>query len=182
MRTLGILWFIGLTAALEAQELPPLPQRAQEGTPLFLQGLELRDPFTGKTQKLWELEEKIELTTKEIELLRLEIEKAKLWQQYIQITGGKPPGTALQPEQPPTPQPKTRARPRVPSRPTAPSSLQVLAVIYGEQTQRAHVRVGRTSAWVQPGDHIGGWEIVAVREDGVVARWRGQTRFFPVRS
>lgn len=183
MRIFGYL--LVFASILEAQELPPVPQRVRGGQPLFLQGLGLRDPFTGKAQKLWELEEQIELTTKEIELLRLQIEKAKLWKQYVELTGGQPPGNVTLPQAKTEKESSSRStsvRRRTSPSHLTPSVLQVLAVIYGERTQKARVRAGGTSAWVQAGDRIGGWEIVAVEENGVVARYGGRTTFFPVKK
>ena len=133
----------------------------------------LKDPFRTEDPKAAELQDKLDLTKKEIEYLKATLEEKKLRQEIREIEKsltkgeqlGMPEGEA---EVFSSPGPKEEG--------DSEKRVLVKAILITDDDRSALLVSGGRKTWVRQGERFDGWEIKEIREESVVA-WKGGKTF-----
>jgi hypothetical protein len=157
----------------------PIPKPKKEEkpkeSPLFEALKELKDPFRGESPELLDLENKINATKKEIELLKFSLEEKKL-RQEIKDLESQMPGTVVAG----TPGKAAGAESTGGEKGEAESLKMVLvkAIMITDDEKSALIFSGDKESWVQEGEEFDGWEVKEIKTDRVVFLRNGKTYVF----
>lgn len=157
----------------------PIPKLKKEEkpiqSPLFEALKELKDPFRGESPELVELENKINATKKEIELLKFSLEEKKL-RQEIKDLESQMPGTVV-----------AGALGKVAGAEStggekgeveSPKVVLVKAILITDNEKSALILSGDKESWVHEGEEFDGWEVKEIEADRVVFSRNGKTYVF----
>jgi hypothetical protein len=148
----------------------PKPKKEEKPTqsPLFEALKELKDPFRGESPEFLDLENKINATKKEIELLKFSLEEKKLRQEIKDLEGQMPGAVVVG-----TPGKVTEAESAGGEKAQVNSlkSVLVKAIMITDDEKSALIVSGEQESWVREGEEFAGWEVREIKTDSVVL-WR----------
>ena len=163
------------TAQRATKRIPKPKNEEREKSPLFEAMQALKDPFRTEDPKAAELQDKLDLTKKEIEYLKATLEEKKLRQEIREIEKSLTEG-----EQPGMGEGEAKMFPSPLQNEGAGSEKTVLvkAILIADDQRSALLVSGSKKTWVHQGERFDGWEIIEIREESVVAWKRGKTFVF----
>jgi len=155
----------------------PKPKKEEKPTqsPLFEALKELKDPFRGESPELLELENKINATKKEIELLKFSLEEKKL-KQEIKDLESQMPGTVVTGT--PGKIAEAESAGGVKAEAESPKVVLVKAILITDDEKSALIVSGENGSWVHEGEEFDGWEVREIKTDSVVLWREGKTYVF----
>ncbi|MGB8657576.1 MAG: hypothetical protein WCE90_07290 [Candidatus Zixiibacteriota bacterium] len=141
-------------------------------TPLYQVLKEWKDPFRGEDPKLLDLQDKIDATKKEIELLKASLEEKKLRQEIgdLESSMKETPRMVTAPEEK---EPDSTGANEAKTQP--PKTVSVLAILITDDEKSALLVSGERKTWVHQGEEFDGWEVKEIREESVVLFREGKT-------
>ena len=153
----------------------PKPKKEEKPaqSPLFEALKELKDPFRGESPELLELENKINATKKEIELLKFSLEEKKL-KQEIKDLESQMPGTVVTG----TPGKIAEAESAGGTKAESPKVVLVRAILITDDEKSALIVSGENGSWVHEGEEFDGWRVKEIKTDRVVFLRNGKTYVF----
>lgn len=163
------------TPRKEKPILKPKKETEQTQTPLYQALKEWKDPFRGEDPKLLDLQDKIDATKKEIELLKASLEEKKLRQEIKELESSME-STVL----PGTPRSAVESESTEGNQEKSDSLRMVLvqAILVTDEGKSALLVSGDKKTWVHEGDWFDGWEIKEIRLESVVLLREGKTFVF----
>jgi hypothetical protein len=163
------------TAHRATRKTPKPKKEEQEKSPLFEAMEALKDPFRTEDPKAAELQDKLDLTKKEIEYLKATLEEKKLRQEIREIEKSLTKG-----EQSDMPEGEAEifSSPRPKEDSDSEKRVVVKAILITDDQRSALLVSGDKKTWVHQGEQFDGWEIKEIREESVVAWRNGQTFVF----
>jgi hypothetical protein len=152
----------------------PKPEEPQK-SPLFETLQSLKDPFRTEDPKLIDLQDRLSVTQKEVEYLKVSLEEKKLRQEIKEIEETlKESDAASLPAMEVKAEPKAGESEQVYS----PRTLLVKAILITDDDKSALIVSGNKKCWVREGENFDGWEIKEIKSDSVVALREGKTYVF----
>jgi hypothetical protein len=157
----------------------PIPKPKKEEkpaqSPLFEALKDLKDPFRGESPELLELENKINATKKEIELLKFSLEEKKL-RQEIKDLESQMPGTVVAGT--PGKVAEAESSGGVKGEVEFLKMLSVKAILITDDEKSALIISGENGSWVHEGEEFDGWEVREIKTNSVVLWREGKTYVF----
>jgi hypothetical protein len=163
--------------ATRTEKPVPKPKKEERPiqSPLFEALKELKDPFRGESPELLELENKINATKKEIELLKFSLEEKKL-RQEIKDLESQMPGTVVAGT--PGKVAEAESAGGVKAEAESPQLVSVRAILITDDEKSALIVSGENGSWVHEGEEFDGWRVKEIKTDRVVFLRNGKTYVF----
>lgn len=152
------------------------PQKKEQSkSPLFEAMEKLKDPFRTEDPKAAELQDKLDLTQKEVEYLKATLEEKKLRREIKEIER-----SIAESERIGTPGKEAEVLSSDGKGGEAESQKCVLvkAIMITDEEKSALLVSGNKKSWVHQGEHFNGWEIKEIRKESVVLLKEGKTFVF----
>jgi len=163
------------SATRTGQKISKPKKKEQTQSPLFEALEALKDPFRGEDPKLVEMQDKIDATKKEIELLRASLEEKKLRKEIKELeksikesAGTSMPGAEIQ----------IGSADRKKGEAKSQMGVLVKAILISDDDKSALIVFGDQKIWVHEGEEFEGWEIKEIKKDSVVLLKEGKTLVF----